>query len=382
MIRPDVPDSYREAHRYDGAAVEHGLRDAVEPCALQPRDIAIVRDVWRYKFLTAPQVRELWWSGSTAQAADRRLLKLFRAGHLERFRPYARRGAGSFPWTYHLGASGHRLLQGAGIVAPRHRYRCREVYDYGHVLHEIQLNAWVLAYRRSLGDAFRSWDGETVLGVDGRRNLAAVASDDSSVEGLKQGRVRPVYPDAVLEIDGDAETAAPRTLLVEYDRTGRPDKNFDKFVRYDAFLNVWWRATPFAGRRTPPFVVFVCQSATQREAFVAAADEEVVGYRWHPAATAEVYLGRDRMLFASEIDAHSGHLEAWRVPTYPPRHPDRHEAIRRVWVGPTSRLQRRSEADGESLADPLARQDRRPGSGIPCNCTETVAARRGGGASS
>jgi hypothetical protein len=92
-----VPASYLEAHRYDGAAIERGHRDDLEYCALQPRDVAIVRDVWRYKFLTAPQLRELWWPHASVQAANRRLLKLFHAGHLDRFRPYARRGAGSYP---------------------------------------------------------------------------------------------------------------------------------------------------------------------------------------------------------------------------------------------------------------------------------------------
>src|SRR3954452_17267115 len=112
-----VPASYLEAHRYDGAAIEHCYRKGLDYCALQPRDVAIVRDVWRYKFLTAPQLRELWWPTASVQAADRRLLKLFRAGHLDRVRPYARRGAGSYPWTYELGENGHRLLQDAGVIA-------------------------------------------------------------------------------------------------------------------------------------------------------------------------------------------------------------------------------------------------------------------------
>ena len=60
-MTPNLPASYVDAHRYDGAAVEHGSRDGLERCATQPRDIAIVRDVWRHKFLTAPQLRELWW---------------------------------------------------------------------------------------------------------------------------------------------------------------------------------------------------------------------------------------------------------------------------------------------------------------------------------
>jgi Replication-relaxation len=99
---------------------------------VQPRDVSIVADVHRYKFLTAPQLRELWWPESSVQAADRRLLKLFRAGYLDRFRPISldrfrpisRRG--SFPWTYQLGVEGHRLLQwpapslrGSGSCASR-----------------------------------------------------------------------------------------------------------------------------------------------------------------------------------------------------------------------------------------------------------------------
>ena len=355
MTSLSAPETYREAHRYDGAAVEHGHRDVVEPCAVQPRDLAIMRDVWRYKFMTSPQLRELWWPASTTQAADRRLLRLFRAGYLERFRPYARRGVGSFAWTYHLGLGGHRVLQDARLIDAHRRYRAREIYDYGHVLHEIQLNAWVLAYRRAVGGAFSSWAGETALVTDGRQNLSAVASDDSSVEGLRQVRVRPVYPDAVLEIDGESHGSEPRTLLLEYDRTGRPDKNFDKFVRYDAFLNAWWSATSLGRRRAAPFVVFVCQTCAQRDAFMAAADSEVLGYRWHPSSGESTYVGRDRMLFASEIDAHAGSLEAWKLPAVPRGHPGRLDEIRRVWVGPSES----QNLEGHAARDELAAQSPR-----------------------
>jgi len=61
--------------------------DEPEPVALRQRDLAIVRDVWRYHFLTTEQLREIWWPGKTPQAARRRLVKLFRGGSLERFRP-------------------------------------------------------------------------------------------------------------------------------------------------------------------------------------------------------------------------------------------------------------------------------------------------------
>jgi hypothetical protein len=151
------PASYLEAHRYDGAAIHHDRVTRTVPCALQPRDIGVLRDLWRYKVLTAPQVLELWWPRRCARAGQRRLRMLFDAGYLERFRPIKRRG--SFPWTYHLAQAGHRLLQQHGIIKLGQRFAPRRVYDYGHILHDLQLNAWVLAYRRMLGSALRAWDG-------------------------------------------------------------------------------------------------------------------------------------------------------------------------------------------------------------------------------
>jgi hypothetical protein len=153
---PELPSSYLEVHRYDGAAIERGARGAIIPCAVQPRDVAIVHDVARYKFISAPQLRELWWPRASIQAADRRLLKLFRAGYIDRFRPVSRPGTGSYPWTYCLGEAGHQLLQHADLIPLNRRHRPRLIFDFGHVLHELQLNAWVLAYRRALGDRRRA----------------------------------------------------------------------------------------------------------------------------------------------------------------------------------------------------------------------------------
>lgn len=329
------PASYLEAHRYDGAAIEHGHRAQFEQCALQPRDAAIVRDVWRYKFLTAPQLRELWWPNRSVQAADRRLLRLFRAGHLDRFRPYARRGTGSYPWTYYLGEEGHRLLQHAGDIAERQRYRHRPLFDYSRVLHDIQLNAWVLAYRRVLGEAMLAWDGETLIEPPGGpRREQERFDDDWSPEGLHDDRPRSVCPDAVLEIAGDEPEASSRLILVEYDRTRRLDKNYDKFHRYEALLTWWWHYTPLGRRDAPPFVLFICQDDDQRDAFLDAADRQLTGHRWHPDVSPDryEYVGRQRLLIATEVDAHAGVLEARRVPVFPPRHPSRRDGVRRVRI--------------------------------------------------
>jgi Replication-relaxation len=309
--------------------VQHDRRDRVVPCALQPRDLGIVRDVWRYKFLTAPQLLELWWPGGAAWPGQRRLRKLFDAGLLERFRPLARRG--SYPWTYHLGAGGHRVLKQTGLIAPAQRYHARTIYDFGHVLHELQLNAWVLAFRRAAGDALLAWHGELDVPPPRGSRQQLHLEDDWSVEELRDPRARLLRPDAVLELSDDNGTGV-RTVMVEYDRTRRVDKNYDKFRRYDAFLCSWWRHSAYADQPAPPLVLFVCQAQEQRQHFVTAADYELTGHLWHPSAGPEHhdYVGRRRLLFALEHDAHAAMLEAWQLPRFPPGHPDRDPEVRRV----------------------------------------------------
>jgi hypothetical protein len=77
------PLGYAAVPRYDGAVLERDERDQVVRCAVRPPDLAIVRDVWRYHFLTTDQLLELWWPGVSALAGRRRLVKLFRAGFLD-----------------------------------------------------------------------------------------------------------------------------------------------------------------------------------------------------------------------------------------------------------------------------------------------------------
>jgi protein involved in plasmid replication-relaxation len=327
------PQSYLEAHRYDGAAIQHDRVSRIVPCAVQPRDVAIVRDVWRYRFLSAPQLFELWWPGRSPRAGQRRLSKLCDAGFLERFRPITRRG--SFPWTYQLGEEGHRMLQHHGVIHHGVRYLRRTIYEYGRALHELQLNAWVLAYRRLAGDALVAWEGETDIDppTSAKRGQLRLEGDWSA-KGLRDQQAKLVRPDAVLALEDRDDH--PRTLLIEYDRTRRVDKNFGKFRRYDAFLNWWWSETPYGDHEEPPFVVFVCQNDEQRQHFLAAADHELTGHRWHPSIRPEEheYVARRHVLFVVERDMHRGAVDAWRLPTVPPGHPGRVPDVRRVILPP------------------------------------------------
>jgi len=354
--------SYVAAHRFDHDRVEIDKRRETTPLTVQRRDAAIVRDVWRYKLLATAQLQELWWPGRSERAAQKRLTKLFHAALLERFRPVTRRG--SYPWIYQLGPEGHKLLQNTGGIPARRRYERRNVYDYGYVLHDLHLNSWVLAYRRALGGALLDWDGETAIEPPPPTTRSQLRLDDNwSAEGLKTPRARTVVPDAVLEI-ARADRDGSRLFLVEYDRTTRADKNYEKFRRYDSFLTWWWRHTALLDRGEPPWVLFVCQDHAHRDKFLAAADRDLTGHLWHPSSppSEKNYPGRHRILFVCDADVHAGILEARRVAGYPPGHPARRatpaesRGVRLPGPTPTERPVRRAEPGGRqdvsAAADP------------------------------
>ena len=81
----------------------------------------------------------------------------------------------------------------------------------------------------------------------------------------------------------------------------------------------------FGERSEPPFVLFICQNAAQRDDFLACADHELTGHHWHPTHTVDQhkYIGRRHILFCNERDAHLGNCHARRLPPYPPGHPAR-----------------------------------------------------------
>ena len=91
----------------------------------------------------------------------------------------------------------------------------------------------------------------------------------------------------------------------------------------------------FADREEPPYILFICQDETQRDDFLACADRELTGHRWHPSHGSDEheYTGRRRVLFCNERDAHLGELTVHRLPPRPPGHPARQghdNQVRRV----------------------------------------------------
>jgi hypothetical protein len=335
----EAPESYLVVHRTDvlGLIWDRSERDpsAAERLEPQTRDLEIVRALWRYEALLLTQIWREWWPDSDVRAAQQRLKRLVEAGWLRRFR--LRLTTGTHQAGYVLSRPGFLVGQrhrgSRGPYVPREaRWEESNLADFRLLAHLLQTNAWVLAYRRLVGDHMLDWRGEhegrvevpTKL-VGGRR--VPIDSDDLELEryrnvrDLKAKEFGRVWPDATLTMD------VPRRgrrfeLMIELDRTRRPAKNFDKFHRYDALLTAWWRRLDRYRRMgEAPAVVFVCADEEHVKSFMRAADSEITGRLARPGTPEPSwpFPGRERVLFVVERDAHEGSLRAWKLPVAPAR---------------------------------------------------------------
>jgi hypothetical protein len=330
-------DTYAELRLAEGKLLRWGEREAKAEVALQARDLEILVALARYRFLTTGQIAELWWAGRGLRAVRRRMTRLFDAGFVERFRPQTLRGA--YQWTYCLARDGFRAAQQTGELVPALKFAPRReaIFDYRYVIHDLRTNEWVLRYRELLGERLLDWAGpdESRLQPPKKRRDEEHMSRSTAIlggwgwyeSGIDDEDFRPVQPDALLDVvtvDGDAR------VLVEYDRTRRVDKNFDKFRRYETLLTVWWRATDLGC----PFVVFVCQDAEHRRRFIHAADYELTAClgRGTGPDREQRHAARDRTLFVLESDIRDGNPEAMLLPALPPRHAQRKNpaTVRRI----------------------------------------------------
>jgi hypothetical protein len=139
---------------------------------------------------------------------------------------------------------------------------------------------------------------------------------DATGESVEVERFETVRADAIIEVTGGVD------VLVELDdrlHLGRPA---GKLERYDHFLAGWSVHTHRYGRRREavPVVVFVCRDRSRARACARAADSVLIACRAYAGDYPFdwEYPGRERILFASERDAHEGLLRAYGVPRLPP----------------------------------------------------------------
>jgi hypothetical protein len=335
-----VPGSYEAVHRGERVLLlrdQHPLdRKLAEDLAPQARDLEIIRALWRCRFLLTSQIAREWWLGRSLYAAQRRLLRMTAAGWVTRFRP--RLSKGKHEWIYQLDRKGFELgkrywrLDGP-YIGEEAKWRPRHVTDYSVVEHDLQVNAWVIAYRQLCGDHLIDWRGPDHGRIEvptkyEERRFRPVGPEDASrelsgyrrVRDLRLRRFAPVVPDATLTLLS-RRSGSEVDVMVELDRTRRPTTNLDKLRRFDAFFTAWWRlADRYRGAGGCPMVVFVCPGEDEAMSLMRAADGEVTGRHAIPGDRPETWPvpGRERMLFAAELDVHEGSTRAWMLPRLPP----------------------------------------------------------------
>jgi hypothetical protein len=335
-------DTYAAVHRGNRVLL---LRDQQPPSekhaedlAPQARDLEILRALFRHRFLLTSQIADEWWPGKSLYAAQRRLLRMTAAGWVTRFRP--RLSKGKHEWIYQLDRKGFELgkrawgLDGHYIEAEA-KWRPRHVTEYSAVEHDLQLNAWVFAYRRLAGENVIEWLGPEQGRIDvpttydrDRRRFRRVDLQDATLASRSYDHPRalqlehfgPLFPDATLTLWCDS-IGAEVDLLVEFDRTRRATKNVDKLHRYDAFLTAWcWMTDRYKHAKELPYVIFVCPGEREARSLMRVADREVTGeYRNYgrPPRHGWPRPGRERMLFVAEEDVHDGLALAWSLPRHP-----------------------------------------------------------------
>ncbi|HVE68439.1 MAG TPA: replication-relaxation family protein [Solirubrobacteraceae bacterium] len=319
------PDTYAELRLAEGKLLGWDERKKTASCAVQPRDAEILTALARYRFLTTAQIAELWWSGCGMRAVRRRMTQLFEAGLVERFRPQTIRGA--FQWTYCLTSDGFRAAQQSGELPAGLKFtpRRERLFDFRYVIHDLRVNEWVIRYRRLAGENVFDWSGPDEALVEPPHKLPQEIPPrpryDGHIGDIDRRDIRPIQPDARLDV---IHAKGDLMMFVEYDRTRRVDKNYDKFRRYEAFLTGWWHLA-IGGDWQRPAVVFVCQDQDHQLRFLRAADYELVGYcsPYSGGVASHEYPARERILFALEEDVHQGGTGAMRVPPWPPDHPKR-----------------------------------------------------------
>jgi hypothetical protein len=212
------------------------------------------------------------------------------------------------------------------------KWREHHVTDYRVVEHDLQVNAWVMAYRRLAQWVVTDWLGpdQDRLEVPKRyadRRYRPIGLEEANFEipdythsaDLRLKDFAPVVPDATLSLYVE-ESDREFDLMVEFDRTRRPVKNVDKLRRYDALVTAWWRLHDrYRGAKEPPAVLCVCPDEDAVFGLMRAADRELTGRLVTPGQRPDEWPapGRARTLFAAERDVHEGSRRAWMLPRLP-----------------------------------------------------------------
>jgi hypothetical protein len=257
--------------------VEFGRRDTRSPIKLTDRDVAVLAALLELRYLTSTMIAALVW-GSYNTRLRVRLLALFNAELVRRFRPRLAHGAGEAQWVYELDRAGYRLLsQRAEGDCPR--WKRTDLAAFSYAEHDLECNALLceIAARAAarhgrsgplLSCAPFEMHGALTGRLDPTRDGRPADADPSNL--LPDGVVvRPgssfadvVEPDATLS-GHHHRTGEGLAVLIEYDRTRKATKLASKLARYDHLVSDGWRRTALARHAHEPTVLFILREERQ-----------------------------------------------------------------------------------------------------------------------
>ncbi len=183
---------------------------------LTERDLAILRDLWLYRYLVTEQIRRLHFTN--IKVAQRAMRRLYTVGVIDRFRSDSALRAGFRSWVFRLSGAGARRLAAAldldaATLRPPRR---------------LPTSLWFLDHHRSVTD-FRIWLREACAASRGQFGYRYVPSyEEIRHKGQRSRRIafpvrtvnRVLIPDGVFTLDRiDGRSAL---FLLEVDRGTEP----------------------------------------------------------------------------------------------------------------------------------------------------------------
>ena len=244
---------------------------------LTPRDLEILSQISRHRFLNSHQIRQL--VGGSAQHVLRRLQRLFHHGYLDR--PHAQiryfSETGSAPLVYALGPAGARVLHDPANPRPRSRHDNRNLKQL-YLQHTVLVAEVTLAFQT----ACRAPDAPRLLLEDdiapdptARAALHWAVNIRRGAESKRVG----VLPDRILLLQSPA--TGERTLyFIEADRATMPVNRrslqqsslIRKLLAYEA---TWMQDVPRTRFNCARVRVLIVTSSDERATHVAATCAEL-----------------------------------------------------------------------------------------------------------
>ena len=323
MSGRDLDDRLVESGIDLGAmAIEWGARpERTRSIAVTGRDLKLLRFLHDFNYASTSTLAAFFW-GRYSSAARERLKLLHDAGFIDKLRPAVGRTRGPAEWIYRLTTPGWRALTDWGEPADGFPFRPARLTSIAYVEHDVQVAALLAVVAGHAAE----WHGRKGPLLDvapfvvagprsGRIDFKGVhtpsparSSRAPSVgASLRVGRPRCLLePDATLTgVTTDGRTTS---VLIEYDRTGRPSKQTDRLRRYDTFLNFGWRTSDHCQLDIEPAVLFVCRDPRRAAALAYVADSTLTA----SAGSSEPaeYVGREQIGFTSrgQVLASSDHV--------------------------------------------------------------------------